>query len=121
MPTPFPIHPRLQLGFDIAGLLADAAEAGAKQVLKTLRPRRRRAFKSRRPGAETPLWNECATLLRDELKPRGSKVRLARYLGVPKQRLNDFLTGRSRLPDAELALEMLHWLAQKRAGRDLSL
>jgi hypothetical protein len=48
-------------------------------------------------------------------------VRLARFLGMPKQRLNDFLTGRTRLPDAELTLRMLNWLAQKRAGRDLSL
>lgn len=105
----------------MAGLLADAAEAAAKQTAKALRPRRRGAFKTRRPGAESPLWNEYVTLLRAELKPLGSKVRLARYLGIPKQRLNDFLTGRSRLPDAELALQMLNWLAHKRTGRDLSL
>lgn len=121
MQTPFPLHPQLKLGLDIAGLLAEAAEAGAKRAAKALRPRRRGAFKTRRPGADTPLWNECALLLRAELKPYGAKVRLARYLGIPKQRLNDYLTGRSRLPDAELALQMLHWLAQKRAGRDLSL
>jgi hypothetical protein len=67
------------------------------------------------------MWNLCAALLREELRVVGSKVRLARYLGVPKQRLNDFLTGHSRLPDAELTLQMLNWLAQKRGGRDLSL
>jgi transcriptional regulator with XRE-family HTH domain len=55
------------------------------------------------------------------LRARGTKVRLARYLGIPRQRLQDFLKGRSRLPDAELLLRMLHWLAEKRVGRDLSL
>lgn len=102
-------------------LLAEQAGAAAKNAGKEMRPRRRGSFRTRRPGVETPLWNACAALLREELKPLGAKVRLARYLGIPKQRLNDFLTGRSRLPDAELTLQTLNWLAQKRAGRDLSL
>lgn len=66
------------------------------------------------------MWNVCATLLRRALKPYGSKARLARYLGIPRQRLQDFLNARSRLPDAELTLRMLHWLTELRAGRDLS-
>ena len=116
-----PIHPTLKLWLDIGGVLAEVAEAGAKGAAKALRPRRRGSYKTRRPGDETPMWNACMALLRDELRPLGSKVRLARYLGIPKQRLNDFLTGRSRLPDAELTLQMLIWLAQMRAGRDPSL
>jgi hypothetical protein len=67
------------------------------------------------------MWNLFVELLRSELKVYGSKVRLARYLGIPKQRLNDFLQGRQRLPDAELTLQMLAWLASRRAGRDRSL
>lgn len=67
------------------------------------------------------MWNVCVALLKSELKPYGSKVRLARYLGVPRQRINDFLTGKCRLPDAELTLRMLHWLTTKKEGRDLSL
>lgn len=67
------------------------------------------------------MWNACAELLRAELQPLGAKVRLARYLGVPRQRIHDYLRGRSRLPDAELTLQMLNWLAAQRAGRDLSL
>jgi hypothetical protein len=67
------------------------------------------------------MWNACVGLLRSELKPFGSKVRLARFLGIPKQRLNDYLKLRSRMPDAETILQMLNWLAQKRAGVDLSL
>ena len=67
------------------------------------------------------MWNVCVALLRTELKVHGAKARLARYLGIPRQRLNDFLIGRSRLPDAELTLRMLHWLAETRAGRDPAL
>ena len=67
------------------------------------------------------MWNVCVALLRTELKVYGAKARLARYLGIPRQRLNDFLTGRSRLPDAELTLRMIHWLAETRAGRDPAL
>jgi hypothetical protein len=67
------------------------------------------------------MWNQCRIALRAELKPYGSKVRLARYLGVPKQRLSDFLAGHRRMPDAELTLQLLYWLAAKRTGKDLSL
>lgn len=64
------------------------------------------------------MWNVCVTLLREELKRRGMKTQLARYLGIPRQRLHDFLTGKSRLPDAELTLRLLHWLNETRAGRN---
>lgn len=117
----YPTHPRLALWLDLGGALAVAAETGARRVSLALRPRRKGSYKTRRPGYDTPLWNVCATLLKAELRIRGSKVRLARYLGVPRQRLQDYLNGRSRLPDAELLLRMLHWMSEKRAGRDLSL
>ena len=116
-----PIHPVLKLWLNIGGVLAEAAEVGANQAQRALRPRRRASYVTRRPGAETPMWNACAALLRDELQALGSKARLARYLGLPRQRLNDFLTSRTRQPDAESALQLLNWLAHKRAGRDLSL
>lgn len=115
------IHPRLKLWFDLGGLLYDAAEAAARSAKSAVRQRRSGSYLTRRPGAESPLWNICADLLRAELHVRGSKVRLARMIGVPKQRLNDFLKANDRLPDAELTLQLLNWLAQKRAGRDLSL
>jgi len=106
---------------EVGGLLAEIAEGSAKTLRKQIRPRRRGSYKTRRPGEETLMWNACATMLRAELKPYGSKVRLARYLGIPKQRLTDYLKGQRRMPDAEAALQMLNWLAQKRAGRDFSL
>ena len=116
-----PLHPRLQLWMDIGGLLADAAEAGAKQVKKQLRTRRRASYLTRRPGADTPMWNACAVLLREQLKQRGTKARLARFLGIPKQRLSDYLANGSRMPDAETLLQILNWLAHKQAGQDISL
>lgn len=116
-----PIHPQLKLWLDLGGLLAEVAEVSARQLRKKLKPTRRESYLTRRPGDDTPLWNACAAMLRAELKPYGSKVRLARYLGIPKQRVTDFLKNGSRMPEAETLLQMLNWLAQKRTGRDLSL
>jgi hypothetical protein len=118
---PYPINRHLALWLDLGEALAVAAGTGVRRVRLAMRPRRKGSYTTRRPGYDTPLWNVCATLLKAELRPRGSKVRLARYLGVPRQRLQDFLNRRSRMPDAELLLRMLHWLSEKRAGRDLSL
>lgn len=116
-----PLNPRLAAVLALGGLLYDVTEAAARSTRKALRPRRTASYATRRPGVDSPLWNELASALRAELKPYGTKVRLARYLGIPKQRLADYLTGRRRLPDAELALRLLHWLAVKRTGRDLSI
>jgi hypothetical protein len=59
--------------------------------------------------------------LQHELRTYGAKARLARYLGVPKQRITDFLRGRRRMPDAETLLEILNWVAAKRRDEDKSL
>lgn len=115
-----PLNPRLSLLLSFGELIYEVAEAAAQATHKALRPRRSASYATRRPGADSPMWNQMAAAVRGELTPLGAKVRLARYLGIPKQRLNDFLKGRSRLPDAELTLRLLHWLGEKRAGRDLS-
>ena len=115
------MHPRIKMWLELSALLFEAADAGTAKLSTSLRPRRRAAYVTRRPGPETPMWNVLIALLRTELKPLGTKARLARYLGIPKQRLNDFLTDRSRQPDAELTLRLLHWLSVMKAGRDLSL
>lgn len=106
---------------ELSELLFMAGEEGLKALKKSLKPRRKGSYKTLRPGPYTPMWNQCRIHLRAELRPRGAKVRLARYLGIPKQRLSDFLASNRRMPDAELTLQMLHWLAAKRAGRDLSI
>ncbi len=116
-----PIHPRLASWIELSEILFAAGEEGLKALRKQLRPRRKGSYKTVRPGPYTPMWNQCRIALRAELKPYGSKVRLARYLDIPKQRLSDFLAGHRRMPDAELTLRLLHWFASKRAGKDLSI
>lgn len=116
-------------GLEFWAILIDAFEAAAttasKRVHLALRPRSPArptgSYRTRKTGFETPLWNVCIVMIKAELTAHGSKVRLARYLGIPRQRLQDFLNGRSRLPDAELTLRLLHWLAAKRTGRDVSI
>ena len=116
-----PIHPQLKPWLALGGLLAAAAEAGARRVQQAWSARRTPAGYSRRPGPDTPMWSVLAARLRDRVRPYGAQARLARYLGVPRQRLHNFLVGRSRLPDAEVTLRLLHWLAEAEAGRDPSL
>jgi hypothetical protein len=110
---------------ELSGLLAEAADAGArelaKEVDKKLKPKRRGGHATRKPGADTPLWNACARLLLVELDKRGAKVQLAGYLGIPKQRVSDYFRGKRRMPDAETLLQMMEWLAHKRAGLDISV
>jgi hypothetical protein len=104
-------------------LIFSLGEAGVRELekaAKAARPRRK-GYLTLRPGRNTPMWNLCCTMLKSELRPYGSKVRLARYLGIPKQRISDFLAGRRRMPDAEMTLRMIHWIAAKRGGMDHSI
>ena len=116
-----PIHPKLRFWFEVSEVLAEAAEEAGKKLQRQWKPRRKGSFETRRPGEDTLMWNALADMIARELKPYGSKVRLARYLGIPKQRLYDYLKRPTRMPDAEILLRMLNWLATKQAGRDLSL
>jgi len=116
-----PTHPRMDAWLELSGALLAAAEEATRLLAKQLRRRRSQSFATRRPGPDTPMWNALATMLRAELRALGSQARLARHLGIPKQRLRDFLKARNRMPDAELTLYLLHWLTQKHAGHDLSL
>ncbi len=105
--------------------LSEALFAAGDEALAALRQRRKRrrrgSYATIRPGPWTPMWNRLRLEVHAELKPHGAKVRLARYLGIPKQRLSDFIAGHRRMPDAELTLRILHWLAAKRDGTDLSI
>jgi hypothetical protein len=111
------MHPRLKLALDASEALYDAVETAASFAARELRRPRNGAYSVRRPGVETPLWNALADHLRADLRPWGAKARLARHLGIPRQRVNDFLHARSRLPDAEMALQLASWLALRRAAR----
>lgn len=105
------------------GLALAAVEAGKMTLRAARRKIRGRPVPHRIPGDETPLWNVLAEQVRLQLVtcPRGSHVQLARYLGVPKQRVTDYLRGRRRLPDAETTLRLIYWLSEKQAGRDPTL
>jgi len=105
----------------VSGLLADAAFLAARsahrQVQRAMRPRRGQTL---RPGADTPLWNELVGALRASLTTYGDKAKLGRYLGLPRQRIDDFLHGKRALPDGERTLLLLHWLDAKKRGIDVS-
>jgi transcriptional regulator with XRE-family HTH domain len=100
-------------------LLILAAEESGNHIRNSRRKHfPHRTIARRHPGEATPLWNAVAEMLQLELQPYGSKSRLARFLGVPPQRVSDWLRGRRRLPNAETLLQILYWLNESRAGRD---
>jgi hypothetical protein len=51
----------------------------------------------------------------------GSKVRLARFLGLPRQRMQDCLKARHAALDAERTLLLLCWVSARQQGRDLMI
>lgn len=69
-----------------------------------------------RPGPGTPLWNELARAAAAELGRYGDKAKLARILGVPRQRLHEYLVAKTACPDTERALRLLAWVMANRAG-----
>jgi len=102
---------------------ADILVTGAQAAARTARQKYRAATRLRRgralhPGPDTPLWNELATTTQKLLKRRGEKAKLARYLGVPRQRIHLLLVAKTACPDAERALQLLAWVDARRAGRD---
>jgi hypothetical protein len=101
-------------------LLTDAAEISIRATAKKLAPPRRRPSRgaTRRPGPGMPMWNELVIAARPFLRRRGTKAKLARILGVPRQRVHDYFVGRTAYPDAERVLLILHWLGLRMAGKD---
>lgn len=74
---------------------------------------RKRVGQTRRPGIDTPLWNALAARVRVHLGKRGAKANLARILGVPRQRVNDYFVAGSQAPDAERTLQLLFWVIDR--------
>ena len=81
---------------------------------------RRRIGQTRRPGPGTPLWSELVRQARPHLRKRGEKVKLARILGLPRQRIQDCIKARTACLDAERTLLLLCWVACRQQGRDLT-
>jgi hypothetical protein len=98
------------------GLIA-AANATAAAARKLQRDRRTSLrYSALRPGTDTPLWNELVAATVEALARRGEKAKLARLLGVSRQRLHMFLVAKSALPDAERTLQLLTWLQARQRG-----
>jgi hypothetical protein len=117
-------HPRLEMSLNMAGLLMQAgarlafeASDAARRLTAAKRPKN---AKTLRPGERTPLWNALAAELASELRVHGHKARLARVMGVSRQTVTCWCTGRSRMPDAERTLQLLAWLLAKRQGQEPS-
>jgi hypothetical protein len=109
----------LEISAGLAVLLAVTALATIRQKAKiTLRPKRGRRGQTLRPGLDTPLWNELASVVRSELTRYGEKAKLGRILGLPRQRVYELLNSRLHLPDAERTLLLLSWLHARRRGLD---
>jgi len=116
-----PDHPDVRTVLEAAGLLVEAAEAAARLAQNTYKAHTRRSRgKTLRPGAKTPLWNQLSAETRQLLNKRGEKVNLGRYLGLPRQRIHEFLMAKSAGPDAERTLLLLRWVQARRQGRTLS-
>ena len=112
--------PQLEmLGALTEGLITAAVETARLAAQAAPASKRPRAGQTLRPGVGTPLWNTLATAARSELKNYGDQARLARILGVPRQRLHEMLKSHHHLPDAERTLLLLAWLQARRAGKDL--
>lgn len=99
-------------------LVFDAAESARRTVGKLKRRPPRRGL-TLQPGPDTPLWNELVRQVAPLLRRRGSKVHLARILGISRQRLHVCLKARTGGLDAERTLLLLAWLAARRQGREL--
>lgn len=114
-----PLSPRIRQLVPLIDLLTYVAEesaSAARKVYKVAKRQRRGA--TLRPGNFTPLWNELASEARAHLGRRGDKAKLARILGVPRQRVHQYVQANSACPDAERTLQLLTWVHARRSGRD---
>jgi hypothetical protein len=101
---------------DICDGMAEIVRLGARSAHNRYRLRTRRSRgRTLRPGTETPLWNALAAEARRRTRTWGAKVNLGRHLGVPRQRIHEFLKAGSAAPDAERVLELLLWINRSRA------
>jgi hypothetical protein len=118
MSNTYPFPKSLEVPLKLGELIVDAAAAMAEQSTKAFRVSgRRRGGKTLRPGPETPLWNELRAQVRPLLVKHGEQALLARMLGLPRQRVNDFVTGGGQMPDAERTLQLLAWLMAAKHGQ----
>jgi hypothetical protein len=107
--APFPKAAELPIA--LGDLILDAALLMAKQSRLAFRIEQHGARGATlRPGRDTPLWNELRAQVAPHLVKYGDQAKLARLLGLPRQRVNSFVKGGSQMPDAERTLQLLAWL-----------
>ena len=115
-------HPRLAILEALTEGLAYAAVDAIKAARTPPKEVRRSARGDTvRPGPETPLWNELVAAARQLIHRRGEKANLARFLGLPRQRVHQYLMAKSASPDAERTLLLLAWVHARRSGVSLPL
>jgi hypothetical protein len=118
-PALSPLAARLQRIAPLTDGLIAAAEITAKAARKKYREvTRRRGYEALRPGPDTPLWNELARACAQTLTRYGEKAKLARLVGMSRQRLHVLLVARTACADAERTLQLLAWLRARRRGRN---
>jgi hypothetical protein len=106
---------------DLLLSLYDLAALAARTASKRIRKGKRQRCTSLKPGPTTPMWNELVNQALPYLTKRGSKVRLARYLGLPRQRLQVCLKAKEACFDAERTLLLLCWVTARQQGREVDL
>jgi hypothetical protein len=117
------IHPAFGGVILALEILRQGALAVGESVSKR-RARGKKASRQARPGqalfagVNTPLWNALASALKSECRKRGDQVKLARMVGLSRQRMSNFLHGKGGLPDAERALVLLNWLLARHKSPD---
>ncbi len=99
-------------------LLREAAARLAREGRLAAPDRRRKRGWTLQPGPDTPAWNELVRRVAPYLRKRGDKVRLARLLGLSRQRLHQLLVARTACADAERTLLLVGWLQAKSSGSD---
>jgi len=120
MPSKLSITGDLVLGlFEAAEAVTQATALKIKKA--RLLGKRRKTGLTLRPGADTPLWNELVRHTLPLLGRRGSKARLARFLRLPRQRMQDCLKAKQAALDAERTLLLLCWVTARQQGRDLNV
>ena len=111
------VSKRLELPVVLAEALFEAAEVAARAAAGKLQRRPRKRGLTLQPSVNTPLWNELVRQVTPLLAKHGTKAQLARYLGLPRQRLQVCLKAKEACLDAERTLLLLSWLAARQQGR----
>ncbi len=109
----------LQLPAELILALFEAADQAVRRSVGKYKRRPPKRGLTIQVGIDTPLWNELVRQVVPLLRKRGSKVHLARILGLPRQRLQVCLKAKSACLDAERTLLLLGWLAKQHKGREL--